>query len=154
MDVTKRVPRRNMPPIPAQVAERAATRYVVDDAGCWLSTYSRASHGYAQIGWQGPEKNHGTTAHRAAWTHHNGPIPDGATIDHTCHVRPCVNPAHLRLLTLIENASDGGARERLAPVAAGKVCYKGHEMQLYASGAIRCRTCVVDRQRAKRRQAA
>ena len=38
--------------IPSRVAERAATRYVEDENGCFISTYSTASHGYAQIGWK------------------------------------------------------------------------------------------------------
>jgi len=33
----------------------------------------------------------------------NGPIPDGAEIDHMCHVRNCVNPAHLRTATHKQN---------------------------------------------------
>lgn len=38
--------------IPPRVAARAAARCIVDDVtGCWISTYSVASHGYAQIGW-------------------------------------------------------------------------------------------------------
>lgn len=38
--------------IPDRVAERAATKYETSEDGCWISTYSVASHGYAQIGWQ------------------------------------------------------------------------------------------------------
>lgn len=33
--------------IPDRIAQRAASAYVVDD-GCHISTYSTASHGYAQ----------------------------------------------------------------------------------------------------------
>lgn len=51
--------------IPDRVALRAATKYKVD-GDCWVSTYSVASHGYAQIGWQEKGKLRGTTAHRAA----------------------------------------------------------------------------------------
>jgi hypothetical protein len=93
-------------PIPERVSERAATKYVV--AGeCWLSTYSISSHGYAQIGWQDQDKKmRGTTAHRAAWVHYNGPIPVRMTVDHdhdVCGNRPCVRPGHLRLLSNFDN---------------------------------------------------
>ena len=91
-------------PISPAAAERAATRYTVAGSGCWISTYSAGSHGYAQIGWGLPDgRSATTTAHRAAWTFHNGPIPDGLTVDHLCHARRCVRPDHLRLLSNREN---------------------------------------------------
>ena len=43
-----------------------------DEAGCWVSTYSTASHGYAQIGWQDGPDRHMALAHRAAWVHVHG----------------------------------------------------------------------------------
>lgn len=93
-------------PIPAKVAERAATKYVIEGE-CYLSTYSRASHGYAQVGWHDGARRHGTTAHRAAWVHHRGQIPIGMTVDHDqdkCGNRPCVRIEHLRLLSNLDNA--------------------------------------------------
>ena len=90
--------------IPQRVAERAATRYETD-GDCRVSTYSVASHGYAQIGWRDGSYRHVVTAHRAAWVyHHEKQIPDGHTIDHLCKNRRCVNPEHLRLMTNFENA--------------------------------------------------
>lgn len=51
-------------------------------------------------------------AHRAFWEAANGPIPDGLVLDHTCRVKSCVNPDHLRAVTprvnSIEN-NDGPA---------------------------------------------
>ncbi len=38
-----------------------------------------------------------------AWELTNGPIPIGLQIDHSCHNRLCVNPAHLRLCTPGQN---------------------------------------------------
>lgn len=104
--------RWNTVSIPERVAERAYTRCNVDDDGCWVSTYSTASHGYAQIGWSttaaeqaaGKPRSYGVLAHRASWTHVNGQVPIGMTIDHLCKNRRCVNPAHLRLLPNWENA--------------------------------------------------
>lgn len=63
------------------------------------------SSGYAQIGWGGNSASRGTVlAHRAAWVAANGQVPLGMTLDHTCKVRRCVNPAHLRMLPNYENA--------------------------------------------------
>lgn len=108
-----RTPERwNSVPVPPRVAERAYTRRVVDDDGCWISTYSVASHGYAQIGWtipvaeRGPDdpRSHMVLAHRAAWSHLYGQVPLGMTLDHLCKQRRCVNPEHMRLLPNYENA--------------------------------------------------
>ena len=91
--------------IPPAVTERAVSRFVVDEHGCHISTYSVASHGYAQIGWHVSEgRIAGTTAHRAAWTAVHGRIPDRMTVDHLCRQRRCVNVEHLRLLSNSENA--------------------------------------------------
>ena len=54
--------------IPQRAAERAATRYE-KDGECWISTYSTASHGYAQVGWSKGGSNQMVTARRAAWVY-------------------------------------------------------------------------------------
>ena len=90
--------------IPHRVAQRAISRFVVNANGCHISTYSVASHGYAQIGWNSSGKKYVTTAHRAAWVAHTGEqIRVNMTIDHTCKERRCVNPDHLRVLSIFEN---------------------------------------------------
>src|ERR1700739_2732367 len=92
-------------PVPTRVAERAYLKYERDANECHISTYSVASHGYAQIGWTDTwGVRRGTAAHRAAWVHIHGQIPEGMTVDHkpTCD-RRCVNVKHLRLLTNFEN---------------------------------------------------
>ena len=97
--------RWNSVPVPAHVAQRAITNIDKQPDGCWISRYSIGSHGYAQVGWNlGGGKIHTVLAHRAAWTVVNGQVPMAMTIDHTCKVRRCVNPEHLRLLSNIENA--------------------------------------------------
>lgn len=97
--------RWNSVPVPARVAERAYTKADLDEAtGCWISQYSTASHGYSQIGWQEDGERHVVLGHRASWSHLNGQVPTGMTLDHICKNRRCVNPAHLRLLSNFENA--------------------------------------------------
>jgi hypothetical protein len=130
-------------PIPPAAAERAATRYRVM-GGCWISTYSRGSHGYAQVSWQTPMGTQTTTAHRAAWTHHNGPIPAGLTIDHHkaagCTDTGCVRPDHLRLLTNLANATDNGAvNRRTLPTV--DLCHCGDTRVRRADGRLICRGC-------------
>lgn len=107
-----RTPERwNSVSIPERVALRAYGRVEVDDDGCWISTYSVGSHGYAQIGWQVDGKAHMVLAHRAAWVHVNGQMPMGMTLDHTCKTKPCVNPSHLRMLPNFENARRIGGKD-------------------------------------------
>lgn len=116
-------------PIPDRVAQRVLARVTPGEDGCVLSTYSVASHGYAQIGWKDADGiMRGTTAHRAAWTAVHGPIPDGMTVHHRCHERRCVNVEHMELLTNEQNARrnrDGLDWER------DGTCANGHGSEHY-----------------------
>lgn len=103
---------------PARVLDRAATRYEVD-GDCWISTYSTANHGYAQLGWTVDGQSSVVLAHRAAYEAHYGPIPDGMTVDHTCYERRCVNPDHLRLLDRATNAAQHGRNWPMVPAECG-----------------------------------
>lgn len=126
--------------IPESAALRAYTKYTASDDGCFISTYSVSTHGYAQVGWGNKRDGHsGTTAHRAAWTHVNGQIPDGMTIDHTCKNRRCVNVDHLRMLTNYENARRTAGRDW--PLGE---CVNGHpnsELVVVDGGRIKCGIC-------------
>lgn len=106
MNVTVYVERSRVNrPIPPEAAEKVATAFMVDQNGCWISTRTpNKVNGYTYVSWRENGQGYSTTGHRAAWTHHNGPIPDAMTIDHLCKVRRCINPAHLRLLSNSENA--------------------------------------------------
>ena len=137
-------------PIPKRVAERAATRFSMSEDGCHISTYSVASHGYAQIGWIHEGKACGTTAHRAAWVYaHKTQIPEGSTVDHTCKKRRCVNPEHLRLLGNFENARRTSGRDW----ELGE-CINGHpNSELYWDGTRhRCLPCAREYQARYRRK--
>lgn len=72
--------------------------------------------------------------HRVAWQILNGPVPKGLVIDHTCHNedttcsggtncqhRACVNPAHLRAVSHLENVQAG---QRV--MANRESCVNGH----------------------------
>jgi len=111
--------------IPADVAKRAATNYTVVGEH-WISNYSVASHGYAQVGWSGPERGM-TTAHRAAWVHHFG-HPGDQVVDHRnfCGEHRCVRPDHLRLLSNLDNARRTFGRDW----PKGR-CINGHDHETY-----------------------
>lgn len=79
----------------------AVFRYEVDERGCWvwLGRYDR--NGYGRV-WD-PTISTQIWAHRFSYELHNGPIPDGREIDHTCENTGCVNPAHLDAVSRAEH---------------------------------------------------
>ena len=82
--------------------------YEVDESGCWLWTRSLQTAGYAQIMVDGVRG----LAHRFAYVAFIGEIPPGLVLDHSCHVRHCVNPDHLRPVTVKENCENLAPRRR------------------------------------------
>lgn len=76
--------------------------------GCWLWTASQGKGGYGKADVAGKT----TKAHRLSWRIHNGAIPAGKDVLHTCDNPPCVRPDHLYLGTDIENTKDKMARGR------------------------------------------
>ena len=114
------VPGWNRVAIPKRVMDRAYSKTVTAVTGCWISTYSTGSHGYAQVGWKNSGERHMVLAHRAVWERFNGRVPVGMSLDHLCRERRCVNPAHLRLLENFENARrTSGANWELGQCANG-----------------------------------
>lgn len=59
-------------------------------------------------------------AHRVSWELANGPIPEGALVDHICHTPTCTNPRHLRIATHSENGAN-----RSGPAANNSSGYRG-----------------------------
>ncbi|TWS25575.1 hypothetical protein FK530_22920 [Tsukamurella conjunctivitidis] len=78
------------------------------ESECWEWTASRRPTGYGQMRRLG--KN--LKAHRVSWEIHNGPIPDGFVVMHTCDNPPCVNPKHLRIGSQFDNLADMRAKAR------------------------------------------
>ncbi len=127
--------------------------YVIQESGCWEWTGSKTQKGYGQA-WNA-EKKRIELAHRWVWEQTNGPIPSGYEFHHACANKPCVNPAHLELVTPKEHYDrDGAWREGRqaasqangARIRAKTHCpwghpYSGNNLYVYADGRRRCREC-------------
>ncbi len=64
--------------------------------------------------------------HRVSLTIHLGGIPKGLVVDHICRNRACVNPVHLRAVTIRQNTLENS----LGPAAINKAktkCSRGHK---------------------------
>jgi hypothetical protein len=88
------------------------TRYIVDLSGCWLWDEFTDKDGYGRLTINYKD----CRAHRVSWELHRGEIPKGMWVLHKCDTPSCVNPDHLFLGTVKENADD---RERKGRGALG-----------------------------------
>ena len=67
---------------------------------CWLWAGAKDSNGYGRIKFNASDVE---LAHRYSYELHVGPIGEGMSVDHLCHVPSCVNPSHLREATHQQN---------------------------------------------------
>jgi len=76
------------------------------NSGCWLWLGSLTKN-YGKMGVRVERNIYKTMyAHQVSYLIHNGPIPDGLDVCHTCDVPICVNPDHLWLGTAKDNLQD------------------------------------------------
>ncbi len=73
------------------------------NSGCWLWLKGHNKKFYGTVGENGICKY----VHRVTYEHFVGPIQEGLVLDHKCRVTLCCNPAHLRPMTIYENAALG-----------------------------------------------
>lgn len=79
------------------------------ETGCLVWMGAKQANGYGVMTRTGGGM---MRAHRYAWEAANGPIPDGAWIDHACHRRDCVEVSHLRLANAVENGANRSVANR------------------------------------------
>lgn len=71
-------------------------------SGCWLWAGAKDKDGYGQVKWNGVT----CAAHRVSYELHNGTIPEGKLLMHTCDTPACVRPSHLIAGTQSDNMKD------------------------------------------------
>lgn len=116
---------------------------------CIIPNRKADNNGYVPMRFQGRYQG----MHRVVWQILNGSIPKGLVVDHTCHNedktcsgrggclhRKCINPAHLRVVSHLENVQAGSR------VMANNVdCLNGHQVSenlaYRPNGRAYCLTC-------------
>ncbi|KKM00856.1 hypothetical protein LCGC14_1800190, partial [marine sediment metagenome] len=88
--------------------KRFWAKVIKNKNGCWEWKNATDTSGYGLFWKNG--KHH--KAHRISWELHNGKIPKGLLVLHTCDNPLCVNPNHLWLGTNQDNQNDMYAKNR------------------------------------------
>lgn len=128
------MPRREPRP-PEERFEQYVER--VGHDGCWLWIGANTEGRYGQF-FNGERSQR---AHRWAYEHWIGPIPEDHEIDHLCNVTLCVRPDHLEPVTNDENQRRASLRR--------STCRNGHP---HPGVYQRCKPCAADRSRRYRQQ--
>lgn len=133
-----------------QLAAIVASRSEAVPGGCVVWTGGLQSKGYGAFRFRRRLRY----AHRVAYVASRGPIPRGLVVDHLCRNRACVNPAHMELVTSVENVMRGVS---IPAVNARKdTCVRGHsDWSVRSSGPFAgrrrwCRACSREDCRARR----
>lgn len=122
--------------------KRFQAKFDVSGSGCWLWHAPLDKDGYGVF----YLRRRARRAHRVGWFLLNGPIPKGMVVNHICKQRSCVNPQHLTLVTVRENALQDS--ESPAAINARKThCPKGHGFDRRYGGQRYCSTCEAEKKR-------
>jgi hypothetical protein len=80
---------------------------IFDTDCCWFWSRGVNTSGYGHIGPNRISAHYGvTTAHKLSYLVHNGEVPEGQCVLHTCDNKICINPNHLFLGTHQDNMDD------------------------------------------------
>ena len=103
--------------------QRFITKVKKIPKGCWEWLGAKNRKGYGQFFFNGK----GGRAHRYSYEYFKGAIPEGLTVDHQCNNPSCVNPKHLKAMSMRDNVLRGNGVT--ATNARKKLCKNGHELK-------------------------
>lgn len=95
-----------------KVRARLLRHMRVTELGCWEWTGVTARNGYGSMQIKDDGKWVTARVHRVAYGIFIGPVPEGRNVLHSCDIRRCFNPSHLRIGTQSENIRDMDIRGR------------------------------------------
>lgn len=136
-------------PVERSAENRFTDKIRVSDEGCieWVGGKTVGGYGVFSVrpGRSDPKKD---MAHRWAYEHFVGPIPDGYDVDHLCRNRACVNPDHLEPVSRAENIRRAAAAKTHCP--SGHPYDEKNTLMSPNSAHRRCRACTSERDAARR----
>lgn len=105
--------------------KRLSSKAVDKDNGCvdFMGSTDRCGYGRYSLGKQR------LGAHKVSFAIHNGPVPEGMVVMHTCDNPRCINPEHLVLGTQGDNIDDCISKGRYHHVIFG-ANYGGNHAQV------------------------
>ncbi len=107
---------------------------------CWEWKARKTNKGYGRYA---VYPNKAEYAHRLVWVLCGNLIPPGLVLDHICKNRGCVNPNHLRLVTIGQNTlenSDSSPAKNIKKTH----CIRGHKLSIKYKSGRKCKECQVE----------
>lgn len=104
-----------MPYVSRSISERLNMYSKPVASGCieWQRKLDKNGYGRLLVIVDGVKKT--MKAHRLSYEHHNGKIPDGMMVCHSCDNPSCINPQHLFVGTASDNNQDMMSKGRHRP---------------------------------------
>ena len=112
-----------------------------DSCWHWLGTIESQGYGVFSVKNEKINKRQNIKAHRYIFSVFNSRLKSGYVIDHICKNRDCVNPNHLRQVTVYEN----NVTYSSSPIAKNKFkthCIRGHHLHGENVGGVGYRYCM------------
>lgn len=99
----------NINDLPAEyqlkLKKRIEAHYIITGKGCWEWTMAKAHAGHGRMSVM---HKYNRVVHRVYWELLYGPVPKNRVLDHfICDNPPCINPAHLKMVSHWENTFRG-----------------------------------------------